>query len=89
MTYAQAAAHCGSLGGRLPALNEFIALANGGPNIGTTWLEWASDVTADNEAVYINDSSPTGSQDMDGVRPMVTSSWTRCVRPPAQALGTP
>jgi hypothetical protein len=30
-TYAQSAIRCASAGGRLPAINEYIAVMNGGP----------------------------------------------------------
>jgi len=86
-TYGAAAARCGTLGGRLPSLVEFIAVANGGPALQPSILQdWASDVTADDEAVYINATSGTN---MDGVRAQSTSSWVRCVKPPAQARGKP
>lgn len=86
-TYGAAAARCGTLGGRLPSLAEFIAVANGGPVLHPSiQLDWASDVTADDEAAYIN---TTSGDNMDGVRAQSTSSYVRCVKPPAQALGTP
>jgi hypothetical protein len=86
-TYAAAAARCGSRGGRLPALNEFLAVVAAGLVLTPTITQdWAADVPADDEAVYI--TSPGGTN-IDGVRPQSTSSFVRCVRPPAQALGTP
>ena len=86
-TYAGAAARCGFQGGRLPALNDFLAVIDNGPTLsnGIT-SDWAAGVTADDEAVYINQGTGTN---IGGVRRQSTSSWVRCVRPLAQALGTP
>jgi uncharacterized protein YjbI with pentapeptide repeats len=86
LTYAAAAVRCANLGGRLPSYAEMLGVGQiAGTGINTLY-DWASDVTADDSAVYINSTSGTN---RDGERLQTTSSYARCVKAPTNALGTP
>lgn len=84
--YAAASDRCSDLGGRLPLMTEFVGVAKNG----LFWLshlqyDWAADVTADNEAAFVNGAA--WPNDIDGVRAMSTSSYVRCVKEPRDAQG--
>jgi hypothetical protein len=86
-TLALAAARCTSLKGRLPTYAEFLGLSQSGITLGNTLLlDWAGDSTGNDTSIYI---AAVNSENMDGERPNSTASWTRCVVPPVNALGTP
>ena len=81
-TYAGAAVHCAAEGGRVPTYGELVAVQKAGVLVSASpsiLLDWTSNSTADDEALYIN--SIAGGENWDGVRATTTSSYARCVRP--------
>ena len=83
-TLPQAAARCGQMGGRLPLISEFAAIAASGITLtGGLQLDWSSSSAGDDQSLYVNTTDPSN---LDGVRPNSTSSYARCVVPPSNGL---
>jgi hypothetical protein len=83
-TLAQAAARCGQMGGRLPLISEFAAIAASGISLQNgLQQDWSSSSAGEDSSLYVNSTDPAN---LDGVRSNSTASYVRCVVPPSNGL---
>ncbi len=84
-TLPQASARCGEMGGRLPTISEFFAIAASGISLQNgLQFDWSSSAAGNDNTMYVDSGSDPSN--LDGVRPNTTSSYVRCVVPPSNGL---